>query len=133
MPEILQQALAAADDDTISRLSVCFADFRSRRGAYAGWQAALRRSQVPATTPDPAPFDVRDQLGGLTVPTVVVAGEDDCRPAVRRASGFPGVPLVRRVWRPVRVRAGRWVAVGSQTDGRSLEARGATIGRRRGP
>ncbi len=84
-PEVgaaFQRALAAPDDETISTefaaaLPVYFADFDSRREDFAPFQAAIRMSKEPATTPDPTSYDVRDRLGELSVPTLIVIGAHD--------------------------------------------------------
>jgi proline iminopeptidase len=81
-PEVgaaFQRALAAPDDDTISAefaaaLPVYFASWREE---FAPFRAAIRMSKEPATTPDPAPYDVRDRLGELSVPTVIIVGVRD--------------------------------------------------------
>ena len=54
-----------------------FADFDPRREEFASFQAAIRMSKEPATTADPTPYDVRDRLGELSVPTLIVVGAHD--------------------------------------------------------
>lgn len=41
---------------------------------FAAFQAGLRMYDGPAGAADPTPFDVRDRLGDLAMPTVVIAG-----------------------------------------------------------
>lgn len=82
VPAAFQRALAAGDDDTISRefaaaLPVYFADFWNRKDEFAQFQAAIRMSRVPATAPDPDVFDVRSQLSQLEVPSVIIVGAAD--------------------------------------------------------
>ncbi|MDR7279502.1 alpha/beta fold hydrolase [Catenuloplanes atrovinosus] len=102
VPAALQRAVAAPDDDTMSRafaaaVPVYFADFWSRRADFAPWQAAIRMSRAPATAQDPAVFDVRARLGELTMPTMIITGREDfiCGPpwAAQLAHGIPGSHL----------------------------------------
>ncbi|WP_305788232.1 alpha/beta fold hydrolase [Symbioplanes lichenis] len=102
VPAAFQRALAARDDETITRefataLPVYFADFWSRRDAYEPFRAAVRMATAPATAPDPVVFDVRERLGELKVPTVVIAGRHDflCAPGwtALLADGIPGAEV----------------------------------------
>jgi pimeloyl-ACP methyl ester carboxylesterase len=102
VPEAFRRALQATDDDTLSAsfraaLPVYFADFWSRRAEFASWQASVRMAAGPATSQDPVPFDVRDRLGEITAPTVVITGRHDfmCGPAraTRLSDGIPGARL----------------------------------------
>jgi proline iminopeptidase len=102
VPASFQQALAAPDDETLSSLfaaaiPVYFADFWRRSAEFAPFQAAIRMARVPALAQDPTPFDVRDRLGELSVPTVIIVGRHDfiCGPAwaAQLADGIPGATL----------------------------------------
>ncbi|MEU5780897.1 alpha/beta fold hydrolase [Micromonospora lupini] len=82
IPAALGQALSATDDETLSSglsaaLPVYFADFWSRQAEFAPLQAGLRAWAAPAGAQDPTPFDVRDRLGEITVPAVVIVGTHD--------------------------------------------------------
>lgn len=102
IPAAFQRAVGAPDDDTMSRefaaaVPVYFADFWSRREEFAPFPAALRMAREPAVAQDPAPYDIRDRLGELTVPTVVIAGRQDFiggpRWAMPLVEGIPGARL----------------------------------------
>ncbi|MEW2165611.1 alpha/beta hydrolase [Streptomyces sp. NPDC007084] len=102
IPALFQSALGAADDEQISArlraaLPVYFADFWARRDEFAGFVAGVRISAEAATAPDSTPFDLRDRLGEITVPTAVIAGRRDfiCGPrwAVMLRDGIPGARL----------------------------------------
>jgi pimeloyl-ACP methyl ester carboxylesterase len=102
VPMAFQRAVAAPDDDTLSRafaetVPVYFADFWSRRAEFAPFQAAIRMWKEPAAAQDPSPFDVRAQLGELTMPVVVIAGRHDFICGLRWATmlmeGIPGAKL----------------------------------------
>ena len=82
IPAALQQALSATDDETVTSglraaLPVYFADFWSRQAEFVPLQAGLRVWAAPAGAQDPTPFDVRDQLGEITTPAVVIVGAHD--------------------------------------------------------
>ncbi|WP_433533981.1 alpha/beta fold hydrolase [Micromonospora sp. CA-249363] len=82
IPAALQRALSATDDETLSAalggaLPVYFADFWARQAEFAPLQAGLRAWAAPAGAQDPVPFDVRDRLGEITAPAVVVVGAYD--------------------------------------------------------
>ncbi|MFF4154498.1 alpha/beta fold hydrolase [Streptomyces sp. NPDC001651] len=53
-----------------------FHDYWGREADFAPGRAALRMYAAPAWGQEP-PFDVRGELPGVTVPTLVVAGADD--------------------------------------------------------
>ncbi|GAA0242516.1 hypothetical protein GCM10009539_29940 [Cryptosporangium japonicum] len=104
MPAAFSAALAAipAGDDALSSafaaaLPVYFADFWARQDDFAPFRAAVRMYAEPAGAPDPVLFDVRDRLGAITAPTVVIGGRHDflCGPvwAHRLAEGIPGARL----------------------------------------
>ncbi|MEV4762227.1 alpha/beta hydrolase [Micromonospora chokoriensis] len=82
VPAALQRALTASDDETLSAglsaaLPVYFADFWARQAEFAPLQAGLRAWVAPAGAQDPVPFDVRDRLGEIVVPAVVIVGAHD--------------------------------------------------------
>jgi proline iminopeptidase len=82
IPAAFQRALAAQDDDTRSSelraaLPVYLADFWARRPEFADLEAGLRGWVQPAEAQDPTTFDIRDRLGEITAPTVVVVGRHD--------------------------------------------------------
>lgn len=102
VPAAFEEALGATDDDSLSRsfaaaLPVYFADFWTRRTEFEPFQAAFRAAKEPSFAEDPEPFDVRDRLGELTMPTVVIAGREDflCGPAWASTlvDGIPGAQL----------------------------------------
>jgi proline iminopeptidase len=81
-PAAFQQAVTATDDATLTAalrtaVPVYFADFWTRRDEFAPFQAAVRVWAEPAGAQDPTPFDVRDELGTITAPTVVIVGRHD--------------------------------------------------------
>ncbi|WBB70030.1 alpha/beta hydrolase [Micromonospora sp. WMMD812] len=82
VPAAFQEAVTATDDDALSAalraaMPVYFADFWSRQDEFAAFQAAVRVWAEPAGAQDPTPFDVRDRLGEIIAPTVVIVGADD--------------------------------------------------------
>ncbi|MFH8533803.1 alpha/beta fold hydrolase [Streptomyces tendae] len=102
VPAAFQSALAAADDELISErlrkaLPVYFADYWDRSDEFAGFLSRVRISAQAAGASDKEPFDVRDRLGSVTIPTVVIAGRRDfiCGPrwAVMLRDGIPGARL----------------------------------------
>jgi pimeloyl-ACP methyl ester carboxylesterase len=102
IPGAFQRALSAQDDDARSSglraaLPVYLADFWARRSEFAGLEAGLRIWGEPAGAQDPKPFDVRDRLGEITAPTVVIVGRHDfiCGPryAVMLHQGIAGSRL----------------------------------------
>ncbi|MFD3806902.1 alpha/beta hydrolase [Streptomyces sp. NPDC058619] len=102
IPAAFQSALNAADDEQLSTrlreaMPVYFADYWARRDEFADFLAGVHICAEPATAPDPEPFDVRDRLGAITTPTLVIAGRRDfiCGPrwAVMLRDGIPGARL----------------------------------------
>ncbi|MET7685891.1 alpha/beta hydrolase [Streptomyces sp. NPDC005423] len=102
VPAAFQNALGAADDEQVSArlreaLPVYFADFWARREEFADFLADVRICAEAATAPDAEPFDVRDRLGEITAPTVVISGRRDfiCGPrwSVMLRDGIPGARL----------------------------------------
>ncbi|PWR09795.1 alpha/beta hydrolase [Micromonospora acroterricola] len=82
VPAAFQQAVTATDDEALSAglraaLPVYFADFWARQAEFAPFQAAVRAWSAPAGAQDPTPFDVRNDLGEITVPAVVIVGAHD--------------------------------------------------------
>ncbi|TDC36973.1 alpha/beta hydrolase [Micromonospora sp. 15K316] len=82
VPAAFQQAVTATDDETLTNglqkaIPVYFADFWDRREEFAPLAAAVRAWAEPASAQDPVPFDVRDRLGEITTPTVVIVGSHD--------------------------------------------------------
>lgn len=87
IPAAFQRALTARDDETLSdglraALPAYLADFWSRRPEFADLETGLRGWVEPAGAQDPTPFDVRERLGEISVPTVVIVGRYDfiCAP-----------------------------------------------------
>jgi pimeloyl-ACP methyl ester carboxylesterase len=102
VPSAFQNALAAGDDEQVTALlrkalPVYFADFWSREAEFTDFLARVHICAEPATAPGGEPFDVRDRLGEISVPTVVIAGRRDfiCGPrwAVMLRDGIPGARL----------------------------------------
>lgn len=87
LPEVLAafQAIPGATDDAahtaVARalFPAYFADYWGREGEFAPLRAAVRTTYVSGLDEDLAPilFDDRAGLGGLTVPTLVLAGRHD--------------------------------------------------------
>ncbi|MFF5180158.1 alpha/beta fold hydrolase [Micromonospora sp. NPDC000316] len=82
IPAAFGQIGAATDDETLgaalrAAVPAYFADFWGRRDEFTPFQAAVRISAAPAGAQDPTPFDVRDKLGEITVPVVVIVGAYD--------------------------------------------------------
>jgi pimeloyl-ACP methyl ester carboxylesterase len=102
VPAAFTRALTATNDDTLSEelraaLPVYLADYWTRRAEFSGLETGLVAWADPAQAEEP-PFDVRDRLGEITAPTVVIAGRHDfiCGPrfAVLLHQGIPGSRLV---------------------------------------
>ncbi|WP_436533461.1 alpha/beta fold hydrolase [Actinoplanes sp. HUAS TT8] len=100
VPAAFEKAVTATDDDALSvalrqAVPVYFADFPHRRDEFAAFVAGVRAWAVPQ---DPKPFDVRDRLGEITAPTVIVVGAHDfiCGPrwAAMLHDGIAGSRLV---------------------------------------
>ncbi|MFI6265404.1 alpha/beta fold hydrolase [Micromonospora sp. NPDC051006] len=90
IPAAFQQAVTATDDETLTAglraaVPVYFADFWGRRDEFAPLQAAVRVWAEPAGAQDPTPFDVRERLDEIVVPTVVIVGAHDFICGVRWA------------------------------------------------
>ncbi|RKN35518.1 alpha/beta fold hydrolase [Micromonospora musae] len=82
IPAAFQQAVTATDDESLTNglrqaIPVYFADFWGRRAEFGPLAAAVRAWAEPASAQDPTPFDVRDRLGEITTPTVVIVGSHD--------------------------------------------------------
>ncbi|MGC4861705.1 alpha/beta fold hydrolase [Micromonospora sp. DT41] len=82
IPAAFGQIGGATDDETLgaalrAAVPAYFADFWGRQDEFAPFQAAVRISAAPAGAQDPTPFDVRDRLGEITVPIVVIVGTYD--------------------------------------------------------
>jgi len=82
IPAAFGQIGGATDDETLgaamrAAVPAYFADFWGRQDEFAPFQAAVRISAAPAGAQDPTPFDVRDRLGEITVPVVVIVGAYD--------------------------------------------------------
>ncbi|MER7441911.1 alpha/beta fold hydrolase [Micromonospora avicenniae] len=102
IPAAFQQAISATDDETLTTglreaLPVYFADFWARRDEFAPFTAGVQAWAEPASAQDPVPFDVRDRLGEITAPTVVIVGSYDfiCGPrwAAQLHEGIKGSHL----------------------------------------
>lgn len=82
IPDVFPQALAATDDETFSALMrqvlpAYFADYWAQEAELAPAFAAFRAWIGPSGGEEPAPFDVRDELGSLGVPTLIISGDED--------------------------------------------------------
>jgi pimeloyl-ACP methyl ester carboxylesterase len=82
LPAAFELALAATDDESFARrmrrvLPAYFADYWAQEtelvAAFADFQAWID----PSGGEEPAPFDVREVLGSLTVPALIISGEHD--------------------------------------------------------
>jgi proline iminopeptidase len=58
-------------------LPAYFADYWAQEAEVAPAFAGLRASVAPSAGEEPAPFDVRAELGSLAVPALIVSGEHD--------------------------------------------------------
>ncbi|MGC4796090.1 alpha/beta fold hydrolase [Micromonospora saelicesensis] len=103
VPAAFAQIGGATDDESLgaalrAALPVYFADFWGRQDEFAPFQAAVRIWATPAGAQDPTPFDVRENLGEITVPVVVIVGAYDfiCGPrwAEQLHAGLPDSRLV---------------------------------------
>ncbi|MFJ6076016.1 alpha/beta fold hydrolase [Streptomyces sp. NPDC093065] len=79
IPSAFERLMAATDDAAMTAalrdaLPAYFADFPGRRPEYADLVTGLRAWLVPQV---PELFDLRDRLGEITAPTVVIAGAHD--------------------------------------------------------
>ncbi|MDG4757579.1 alpha/beta hydrolase [Micromonospora sp. WMMD710] len=82
VPHAFERYGVAADDEALATalraaIPVYFADFWGRQAEFAPLQAAVRVWMTPARSNDPTPFDVRDRLGEITAPAVVIVGAHD--------------------------------------------------------
>ncbi|WCN79097.1 alpha/beta fold hydrolase [Micromonospora sp. LH3U1] len=82
VPAAFAQIGGATDDESLATalraaLPVYFADFWDRQDEFAPFQATVRIWSAPAGAQDPTPFDVRESLGEITVPVVVIVGAHD--------------------------------------------------------
>ncbi|MFE0420371.1 alpha/beta fold hydrolase [Streptomyces tendae] len=100
MPAAFDRLTTATDDETMTSalrdaLPCYFADFSGRKEEFADLVAGVRAWSVPQA---PEPFDLRDQLGEIKAPTVVIVGTHDfiCGPrwAEVLRSSIPGAQLV---------------------------------------
>ena len=97
-----QATLAARDDEAITQglrkiMPAYFADYWAHESRLAPVRAAMRAWVDPLHGEEPAPFDVRGQLGSVTAPALVVTGEHDflCGPRWARElhDAIPGSQL----------------------------------------
>ncbi|MEV4249837.1 alpha/beta hydrolase [Streptosporangium canum] len=86
IPGIFRQTLAAVDNESCTRglraiLPAYFADYWARESDLISLRASLRAWINPMRAAEP-PFDVRDKLGGITTPTLIISGAHDfiCAP-----------------------------------------------------
>ncbi|MEV0459577.1 alpha/beta fold hydrolase [Catellatospora methionotrophica] len=82
IPAVFPQALAATDDETFTVLMrqvlpAYFADYWAQEAELAPAFAGFRAWIGPSGGVEPAPFDVRDELGSLRVPALIVSGKQD--------------------------------------------------------
>jgi proline iminopeptidase len=102
IPQSYQEALNAPDDETVTAkvreiLPFYFASYWAHEQDLAPVRAAWRAWVDPLRGEEPAPFDVREALGSITVPSLVITGEHDllCSPARSKVlhDGIPGSRL----------------------------------------
>jgi proline iminopeptidase len=102
IPQAFQEAAAATDDkaytDGLRRiLPAYFADYWAHEHALEPMRAALHAWIDPMRGEEPEPFDVRDRLGSIALPSLVLAGAHDFICGTRWASmlhdGIPGSRL----------------------------------------
>ncbi|MEV4756113.1 alpha/beta hydrolase [Micromonospora sp. NPDC049559] len=103
LPVAFQAALAADTDEAYTEalrriLPLYFADYWARQAELAPAFAGLRAWIDPMRGEEPAPFDVRERLGALALPTLILVGEHDFICGTRWArmlhDGIPGSRLV---------------------------------------
>lgn len=75
----LTRALAATDDETLTdnlrrAMPVFFDDYWAHRMEFTSFVKSVRAWVVPMKAQESLAFDLRGQLGGITVPTVVMTG-----------------------------------------------------------
>jgi proline-specific peptidase len=102
IPQAFQEAVAATDDkaytDGLRRiLPAYFADYWAHEQVLEPLRAALRAWIDPMRGEEPEPFDVRDRLGSIALPSLVLTGAHDFICGTRWASmlhdGIPGSRL----------------------------------------
>ncbi|MFB4284722.1 MULTISPECIES: alpha/beta fold hydrolase [unclassified Nonomuraea] len=81
IPRLFRHALAATDNESCTQalravLPAYFADYWAREGDLAPLRASLRAWADPLRAEQP-PFDVRDRLGQITTPTLIISGAHD--------------------------------------------------------
>jgi proline iminopeptidase len=82
IPAAFPEALAATDDETFTErmrriLPAYFADYWAQEAELAPAFATFQAWIGPSGGEEPAPFDVRDALGSLAVPALIISGEYD--------------------------------------------------------
>jgi proline iminopeptidase len=102
IPQAFQEAAAAADDKAYTEglrriLPAYFADYWAHEDALEPMRAVLQAWIDPMRGEEPEPFDVRDRLGSIALPSLVVTGAHDFICGTRWASmlhdGIPGSRL----------------------------------------
>ena len=77
---------------------VYFADYAGREHEFAPIVAQVRVSAEPGRAEEPTPFDVRDDLASITVPTLILVGRQDAICSLRWSrllhEGIPGSEMV---------------------------------------
>ncbi|MFC5827696.1 alpha/beta fold hydrolase [Nonomuraea insulae] len=81
IPEAFRQTLAATDNESCTQglravLPAYFADYWAHEAGLAPLRASLRAWIDPMRAAEP-PFDVRDMLGGITTPSLIISGAHD--------------------------------------------------------
>ncbi|MEZ0072034.1 alpha/beta fold hydrolase [Planotetraspora sp. GP83] len=81
IPDAFRRTLAATDDEACTQgvrdiLPAYFADYWANEDELASLRASLRAWIDPMRAAEP-PFDVRDMLGGITTPTLIISGAHD--------------------------------------------------------
>lgn len=82
VPEALRRSFSAPDDESFTAdlkeaLPAYFADYWGRRAEFEPMAARVRGYATPAAAHDPVPYDIRDRLAEITVPTAVLVGRHD--------------------------------------------------------
>ena len=102
LPGILsafQDAASATGDEEVTAIlrrlfPAYFADYWGREHEFAPLRSSVRMYAGPLRGEEPAPFDLRGELGAITVPTLVLVGRHDpiCAPrwAALLHAGIPG-------------------------------------------
>lgn len=90
IPQAYREALNAPDDETITVkvreiLPFYFANYWAHERDLAPVRATMRAWVDPLRGEEPAPFDVRDALGSITVPSLIITGEHDFLCSPRRS------------------------------------------------